>query len=538
MLSRRWSIALAAAAAAALGSGASAAADARDACVGVSLELVRPAPGEPVMLAAGELHTRLRVRGAAAAVEDAWWVCFELRSLQFDAHAPTCLPAPEAALVRVSGLPFGQLWLRLWAQLGRAGAPCTSSAATALRPVWVSPLLPAPEHGAAYRCGADAVPWLPGACAWATPQCAARGRSAEGRRAGGRPGGGQSPPAPDGGLAVVVLVHRGGRSLAAAARSWRDSGLLAMARRRVVFLQEWQHAASSAAETEEAQEQLGAPRGSVPHSAAGDARLAMLPAGAGDPAFEVIGARRQRGIAPALVALVRHVRDAEHVLFLEEDFAVAEGVLTRELAETLAQARDAVRQGAADLVKLRHRTWPGRPFFPWAWQGRERELFSYESPYVSNHSLLDTLHWLHDPVVYFFRQDDGRGDVRAQAPLWRCGARDQLFCAYSSHQGWTNNPWVLEPAWFLRNIAPAALADWTRSLEGALGMSPHLWDDRCFVVAQGQGLFTHRDLDKPAEAQSPSEDPFGPVVVARKAALEAVLAPYRAPPLPHQQQCA
>ena len=90
----------------------------------------------------------------------------------------------------------------------------------------------------------------------------------------------------------------------------------------------------------------GRSRGRTSHVLATDPRVSALPA---EYDFEVIGARHQRGIGPAFAALVRHVRDAEHILFLEEDFALAEGVAASELEATLEQARVALRDGVADV---------------------------------------------------------------------------------------------------------------------------------------------------------------------------------------------
>jgi hypothetical protein len=53
------------------------------------------------------------------------------------------------------------------------------------------------------------------------------------------------------------------------------------------------------------------------------------------------------------------------------------------------------------------------------------------------------------------------------------------------------------------NIAPIAAADKTGRVEVAVNEMPQAWDDRNFVVGQGQGLFQHSDLEKEPHLQSP-----------------------------------
>jgi hypothetical protein len=48
-----------------------------------------------------------------------------------------------------------------------------------------------------------------------------------------------------------------------------------------------------------------------------------------------------------------------------------------------------------------------------------------------------------------------------------------------------------------------AAADKTGRVEVAVNGMPQAWDDRNFVVGQGQGLFQHNDLEKEPHLQSP-----------------------------------
>ena len=124
-------------------------------------------------------------------------------------------------------------------------------------------------------------------------------------------------------------------------------------------------------------------------------------------------------------------------------------------------------------------------------------MLTMYTPYVSNHSVLETIHWMSSPPF--------SSDI-----LWRCGPDRSFFCAYSTHAGWSNNPFIARRSFVRDRVLPVGDADWTRTIEGAINLSPHLWDDACYILAQGEGLFTHSDIDRPLTQQSPAEDPFHP----------------------------
>ena len=89
---------------------------------------------------------------------------------------------------------------------------------------------------------------------------------------------------------------------------------------------------------------------------------------------------------------------------------------------------------------------------------------------------------------------------------------EDFWCSFSTHAGWTNNPFMARRKWLLDVIVPIALADWTRRVESAVCLSPSLWDYRCYVVAASKGLFTHDDVDKPMSEQSPCEAPSSQIL--------------------------
>lgn len=391
-------------------------------------------------------------------------LCFQLLSTQYDAHPAKCLPYHEGKIITLSKVPYGRHLMTAWVE--KNGAICKGSIGK--RWFSVTSVLSSPNRRV------DQAP-----CKWSS------------RRKSILP----SLFSPEKSLAVIVLVNRGKSSFHHAAQSWHNSGLLSYAAHRLVFLQEWAHASETMSPTK--------------HWDTLDQRISGLER---EFDFSVIGSKQQVGIGRAMVRLVTlaaSMQGVQHVLFLEEDFVVNDRVDKTSLAHLLETSQQLLRSGTADIVKLRHRRYPGEPFFSKVWQGHEHEMFTKETPFVSNHTLLDTMHWILDPALYF------TGDRIRHCDIKNPTHKQDWFCAFSTHAGWTNNPFLIQPSFFLENIAPSALADWVGSIEGAINNSPHLWDDKCFVIAQGDGIFTHRDVDKEITDQSPYEDPFSQKVQAR-----------------------
>ena len=364
-------------------------------------------------------------------------VCVEIVSLYFDRRRVGCVSV-ESNTVNMNRMPYGEHRIHLC--LAEKNVVDVSSCARVF--VRVTPLLPAFTPATKAQCS----PRAPRA------ECTATLPS----------------------VSVCVLVHRGGDAFAKAAASWHESGLLRGASETLVFLQEWPL-------------DLDDEMARVRHTDVADARISRLPEAYG---MNVIGSREQLGISGALERLVRAAR-SDIILFLEEDFGAYSDA--EMAAERLQAAVRAVACGDVDVVKLRHRKRPGLPFYPYVWRGREASMLSIDTPYVSNHSALEVVHWMDEPPF-------------PREVLWKCA--ESLTCAFSTHAGWSNNPFVARRQFLREHVLPAASADWTTTIEGALNLSPHLWDDKCFVLAQGEGIFTHADTDRGIVDQSPYENPW------------------------------
>ena len=156
---------------------------------------------------------------------------------------------------------------------------------------------------------------------------------------------------------------------------------------------------------------------------------------------------------------------------------------------------DLLQNERANVVRLRRRDMPGIPNCAFAWKNSEYLLGNEQTPMLNNQTLLDVHFWRNDLPKYFSNI------------AWRCGMSsddeaEKYHCAFSTHASWTNNPILFSKRWFLKHIAPAALNDHSTRLEAAISFSPPLWNNKCFIVAHGNGLFMHDDIDKPQWEQT------------------------------------
>ena len=270
------------------------------------------------------------------------------------------------------------------------------------------------------------------------------------------------------------MAHRGKKALRKALESWEKSGLMDLAEEKILFLQEWKH------------------------DEINDNRLD------GDIVntygLTIIGEEEQIGIARGLYKLVERSM-SDFVLFLEEDFRISDDImqdgsragLKKMIESEMSYAIELIHSKRAHVVRMRRRDMPGIPNCAFAWRGSEHLLGNVQTPMMNNQTVLDTHFWRNDLPEYFSNI------------VWRCGRLNVPFkynCAFSTHASWTNNPIIFEREWFLQNIGPVALNDHSTRLEAAVSFSPPFWNDRCFIVGHGNGLFMHDDIDKPQWEQT------------------------------------
>lgn len=188
--------------------------------------------------------------------------------------------------------------------------------------------------------------------------------------------------------------------------------------------------------------------------------------------YQWLGSDTNIGIAGAYAELVKHAT-GEFFLFLENDWE-----LIRKPRAELDAAKVLLHGRLADVVRLRHRIHPGAPL--WTVQFKDREM---DRP---TH-LLDSVHWS-DPAQKF------PALVRKYGVALRTGLDENIQEIFwhtdAQHANWTNNPTMFRTEWLRETIVPKL---GTRDVE--LDLQPW-WEHQDFRVAQGEGLFTHKRLDR------------------------------------------
>jgi hypothetical protein len=184
----------------------------------------------------------------------------------------------------------------------------------------------------------------------------------------------------------------------------------------------------------------------------GDERIAKL------FGFEAYGWETNIGIAPAYDFLVRAAK-GDCFLFLENDWEL------RELPwKQLNVAMFRLLDGVYDVVRFRHRQHPGHPLWTRQFQGRELTRPEH---------LLDCVHWVERPADRFKDY---------------IGWDDPFFNTTARYANWTNNPTMFRTNWLKEIILPRiGIRDIEIDLQS-------WWQEQDFVVAQGEGLFTHNRL--------------------------------------------
>ena len=276
-------------------------------------------------------------------------------------------------------------------------------------------------------------------------------------------------------FSICILAHRGRNALRKALDSWEKSGLLNLAEEKILFLQELKDIESDERLNGDILKKYG---------------------------LKIVGEEEQVGISKGLLTLVES-STAEYILFLEEDFRISDSLLNLKSIDELRnnveiqmrKSIDLLQNERANVVRLRRRDMPGIPNCAFAWKNSEYLLGNEQTPMLNNQTLLDVHFWRNDLPKYFSNI------------AWRCGMSsddeaEKYHCAFSTHASWTNNPILFSKRWFLKHIAPAALNDHSTRLEAAISFSPPLWNNKCFIVAHGNGLFMHDDIDKPQWEQT------------------------------------
>jgi GR25 family glycosyltransferase involved in LPS biosynthesis len=206
--------------------------------------------------------------------------------------------------------------------------------------------------------------------------------------------------------------------------------------------------------------------------------------------FKIIGSDSNVGLAKAMASLVQ-TASSKNVLFLEEDWQLESRISNNELHI----AQQMLDDKFVHAVKFRSSNNPGKPYCSEVWKGYEHLMLEDSKRGGDGKlSIMNAASWQSDD--YKIKQLFGNR-------IWRCHSK--FLCANSYVCGWTNNPTLYSKKWFIENLLEVAKN--AHHFESAVNLSPNVWDAKCWVIAQGKGLFTHVDLEKKISEQSPCEIP-------------------------------
>ena len=235
-------------------------------------------------------------------------------------------------------------------------------------------------------------------------------------------------------LALCMLSWKDPQTLLQTLKSYDDNGLLAYANQKIIFFNE-----ISAEDVQIAQKYN----------------------------FKIIGDAQNRGIAHAFNVLA-NTATADLFLFLEDDWTLIEN--QHEMKLQLDAAKKLLMECIVDVVRLRHRRNPGYPLYTSWFKNHELEKgFAH---------LLDCIHWIEHPEEKF------------PAYIQKLSNGPLLYITTAKNGNHTNNPSIYRREWLLETIIPKLIlgTQQPHDLEKELIT---WWSQQNFIIAQGNGLFTH-----------------------------------------------
>ena len=177
--------------------------------------------------------------------------------------------------------------------------------------------------------------------------------------------------------------------------------------------------------------------------------------------YDIIGSDINIGIAEAYSFLVEKASEPIF-LFLENDW-----LLLEKADKPINAGIQFLNNKQADVIRYRHKTYPGHPLWTRQFDGKE-----YDRP---TH-LLDSIHWREDPSIF----------PEITKKVTKSG---NWYFTDARYANWTNNPTMFKTEFLVTKIVPRlGDGDIERDLQG-------WWEKQTFIVAQGDGLFTHFRID-------------------------------------------
>ena len=186
------------------------------------------------------------------------------------------------------------------------------------------------------------------------------------------------------------------------------------------------------------------------------------------------------GISKALNWLMGNAT-SDYFLFMEKDFRQVEPEAC--VVQQLSVGVDLLESETADMVKFRSRYNAGKPnYAEIIYKTREDAVFR-----IQPNLLCNFYHWIDEP------------HQRWPNHFEICHSHPLFYCVKSQFCNWTNNPILIKTQWWFSNFVEAfdALVDPEPSfnLEGFMNGVGEAWNDRGYIVAEGEGMFKHCDVN-------------------------------------------
>ena len=196
--------------------------------------------------------------------------------------------------------------------------------------------------------------------------------------------------------------------------------------------------------------------------------------------IKVIGNEINYGIIRAINYLVTNSTN-DYFLFLEKDFRLVESLQCA--LDQLSAGIDLLDHNVAHVVKYRSRYNAGRPNWAEAlYRDKEETVFSNQPNLLCNF-----YHWIDHPEK-----------------LWPdlfhiCNDEPLFYCVVGRFCNWTNNPFLIHKMWWIKEYIEKydqiANSAFNFDLETWMNWDANAWDNRNWVIAEGDGLFKHCDAN-------------------------------------------
>ncbi len=172
------------------------------------------------------------------------------------------------------------------------------------------------------------------------------------------------------------------------------------------------------------------------------------------------------GIGKAFADLAKNAK-TDYILFLENDWVNIEK--GDQVFRELMKGKYLIDNYDVNVVKYRHRENPGDPLYTRQFAGREQDSWKH---------LMDCVHWTENP-------DESFPDKIIKNKDTDC------YITSSKYANFTNNPTLYKKQFYIDVVSPFA-GDGI-DLEGKI---QDWWEEQPFTVAHGNGLFTHKRIDR------------------------------------------